>query len=837
MKRAVVYIAIRGDPTSRFYVYRYVVVSPTREEGCGVVCSGCGGDKVWYIAILKVLKEVLPKYGKVEIRTHFTHIPKDIFRMKLSERVEVKYVDEKDNLALKGIDKCLAKKMAQPATTHQPPAEYSQPPAPGDLHSWQNEFRGVVKEALSRGVPVVVLSAPTGSGKTKAVLEAAKFAVDRGLASLVVAVGRTKTQQEAFIRDNEQFGIGFMAVRLPSKIEACEQIRVAQKPPDDWDEEEKKEYSAMLARKTKCGSCPLNFFTSSIRLDALKRVVVEATNKMRNADDNLYVDELKDRLREEIQKERGPAEAERGNVCAYSAVKTATAYMVAKGEPVLSVGTYPHVLSRARVLLLNICRGDTAEEEEELDSVEKNIEEPKCRAVVVIDEAHNLWKEVKDFNKYSISDKRILNVAKDLAAYCKDNPEESWCVKFNKQGGIDRILRHFTKTIGKLVEVNSSRKARRDGYVKVPEQSDIPIEVVLEGLLAVLEEVCKPYLDEFGKLTKDDMRIARAYMLMKTVKRFLNVLGRMETGWGIYSIIDKGRKSLVLLPIDLRGIIDRARETFHGLWILLSGTINRSEVEDLFGRVVRFYSASSVKFGRLAVQIAVSRDVDLLTTRHDERNESMYKKYAVATPRVLHGAAGPLRLVAYTSYSVMKSVRKHYVPPGGTEERWERRGEKFKREIEKLLEEGKLVNLHAVAQGSFVEGIEFKLDDGRSAIGTVVVVGIPIPKIFDDYHVDVARHFGYLDRRCAEELHRAPNFADAPEKCKAKLIEWGYTLAETALKQIIGRAIRGPQDSATLYLLDTRIAVVPRLRDALCRGLHYHVECSEIPAEELINAI
>ncbi|MFZ8811969.1 MAG: hypothetical protein ACO2PN_28200, partial [Pyrobaculum sp.] len=76
MKRAVVYVAIRGDPTDRFYVYRYVVVSPTREEGCGVVCSGCGGDKVWYIAILKVLKEVLPKYGEVEIRTHFTHIPK-----------------------------------------------------------------------------------------------------------------------------------------------------------------------------------------------------------------------------------------------------------------------------------------------------------------------------------------------------------------------------------------------------------------------------------------------------------------------------------------------------------------------------------------------------------------------------------------------------------------------------------------------------------------------------------------------------------------------------------------------------------------------------------------
>ena len=102
-------------------------------------------------------------------------------------------------------------------------------------------------------------------------------------------------------------------------------------------------------------------------------------------------------------------------------------------------------------------------------------------------------------------------------------------------------------------------------------------------------------------------------------------------------------------------------------------------------------------------------------------------------------------------------------------------------------------------------------------------------------YIDVAKHFGYLGRRCAEELHRAPDFADAPKECKAKMFEWGQTLAETALRQIIGRAIRGPQDSATLYLLDTRIAVVPRLRDALCRGLHYHVECSEMSAEELLN--
>jgi len=836
MRRAVVYVAIRGDPSGKLYVYRYVVVSPTREEVCGVVCGGCGGDKVWYMAISKVLEEVRPKYAEVELRTHFSHIPKGLFRMELEKGVGVKYVDERDNLALKGIDKCLAKKMAQLAATYQP-ATYNQL-APGDLHEWQYDFYDEVDEALARGTPIIALSAPTGSGKTKAALEASKNAVDRKLASLAVAAVRTKTQQEAFIRDNERFGIGFMPVRLPSKETACMQIRMAPSPSPDWDEEEKREYLSELARRAKCSNCPLNSFTVSIRLDALKRVVVEVTNEMRGADDELYVKELESRLREEVQKERGPAEAERGNVCAYSAVKNAAAYMVTKGEPVLAVGTYPHILSRARVLLLNICSSrKDSEEKEELGSVEeKSTEKPNCQAAVVVDEAHNLWKTVIDYNRYSISDVRILKVAKDLSAYCRDNPEESWCAEFNKQGGIDRVLRYFAKTVGEHAEMNSSRKTRRDVKVKVLEQSDISIEIMLEDLLAVLEKVCMPYLDETGNLTKDDKRIFRAYALMKTVKRFLEVLRGAETRWGIYSIIDKRQKSFVLLPIDLRSIIDRAREMFRGPWLLLSGTISRSEIEDLFGREVRFYNVS-VKFGRLTVRFAISRDPNLLTTRYDVgRNEDMYKKYAVAISRVLHGAVGPLRLVVYPSYQVMNSVQKHYVSPGDAEERWERAGEKFKTEIEEKIKE-KLTNLHAVAYGSFVEGIEFKLDDGRSAIGTVVVAGIPVPNIFNDYYVDVAKHFGYLDRRCAEELHRAPDFAAAPEECRAKMIEWGYMLAETALRQIIGRAIRGPRDSATLYLLDTRIATMPQLRDVLCRGLHYHVECAEIPAEELISSI
>jgi Rad3-related DNA helicase len=359
---------------------------------------------------------------------------------------------------------------------------------------------------------------------------------------------------------------------------------------------------------------------------------------------------------------------------------------------------------------------------------------------------------------------------------------------------------------------------------------------IARRLFGVLAGTCRLHLDEDGNLATDDLRIARAYTLMKTIKRFLKVLRGEETKWGIYSIVDETQKSFVLLPIDLRSIA--GRELFRGPWLLLSGTMNKKEVEDLMGRWVHFYHVS-VRFGKLSVRLAVSRDVNLLTTRYGVgRNEEMYQRYATAIRQVLKTSKGPLKLVVYQSYEVMNAVKKYYTAAGDAEEYWENpRVKPEKSGIEKLLKEGKQVVLHATAHGSFVEGVEFKLNGGRSAIGTVVVAGIPVPNIFNDHYVDVARHFGYLDRRCAEELHRAPDFDDAPEECKAKMIKWGYTLAETALRQIIGRAIRGPQDSATLYLLDTRITAVPRLRDALCRRLHYHVECAEIPAEELLRLI
>ena len=535
MRRAVVYVAIRGDPTGRFYVYRYVVASPTKEEGCGVVCSGCGGDKVWYMAIQRVLEEVRSRYGEVELRTHFSHLAKGLFRLELGNGASVKYVDKESNLALKGIDKCLVKNAAQPASH----VAHSRADS-GDPHRWQYEFLDEFGVLLTVEVaPVVALSAPTGSGKTKAALEASKLAVDKGLASLAVAVGRTKTQHEAFIRDNERFGIGFVPVRIPSKESACIQIRMAPPPPPDWDEEERTEYIKMMAKSIKCADCPLNSTPRNIDPAKLRRIVLEATYDKRNENDEKYVEKIEEAVRKELGNM-----AWRESICAYSVVKTAARQMVADGLPVLLLGSYPHIFSSARSIVKQICTAQGEEDDEEADEADERREAGKkgddaeaCAAVVVVDEAHNLWRIIGEFGRYTVSDVRIMKVAEGLNDLCKERPQEHICASLKerleetyrknqpghpmcKKFDVVEVFRPFAEELGRLAVANSSKKAVHGVETKVSEDVAEKLRETLEGLLGILESACGPYKDK----KNDDARINRACILLKAVKKFLRVL-------------------------------------------------------------------------------------------------------------------------------------------------------------------------------------------------------------------------------------------------------------------------------------------------------------------------
>jgi len=827
----VAYLAIRGS-SGHMYVYRYLVVSPLREEGCGVACRSCEGSRAWYTAISSFLESAAWKYGgrKIELRMHFSHLAKGLFKQKLAipEGVdaEVKYVNEKENLALKGIDKCLEKALAE--GLEKVPAEGS------DLYAWQREFLAEFGAAtFGRPIPgpVFALSAPTGSGKSKAALEAMRRAAVMGIVAT-----RTKTQIEAFIRDNERFGIGFTPVRLPNRETACIMLRM-HAPPSEWSEEEKREYMGMLVKKYRCSSCPLNVI-HSIDPKTVEQVVVEATKALRNGSDEQYVAAVVAGL----QKKLGPRSGKRESVCAYSAAKNTAMRLVAGGTPTLVLGTYPHVLSWARSVMLEICTGKEPKDDkkEQIEGEKAQSESRPCvSAGVVLDEAHNIWRAVRDYNKYVISDERIKKVAKDLAELCRSGKETALCRYLEEKGDAFWAM---ADRLGQLAERNSKKKS---DYVEIEVKADGKIGEELKGMLAelsgMLEDVCNPYMDPVSKELKDDvdLRIKRAYILLNTVKKFLEA----GDGWGIYSYVDRKRKAFELLPIDLARVVGTARKYLPGPWLLLSGTIDEELMRRLFARDQRrfhWYSAP-VKIGHLTIYFATSRDEILLTTKFDVgRHDEMYMRYAAAISRVLRGAEGPLRLVVYPSYGVMNAVASHYRRrAGGVEiDIWEESGEKSKRKVDEELERGRTVNFHVVAHGSFAEGVEFAAV--RQFLKTIVVAGLPIPNIFNDYYVDLGMYFGYISDRCAEAIQKARDLGEVPSECRGEIIKWSYKLAEDTLRQIIGRAIRRPDDSATVYVLDTRTSrgYGAQIRSSLCGGAasaHYRtVKCADISAEGLL---
>jgi Rad3-related DNA helicase len=104
----------------------------------------------------------------------------------------------------------------------------------------------------------------------------------------------------------------------------------------------------------------------------------------------------------------------------------------------------------------------------------------------------------------------------------------------------------------------------------------------------------------------------------------------------------------------------------------------------------------------------------------------------------------------------------------------------------KKLPDGAIV--FAVAGGKLSEGIEVLDGDGRSRIKAVFIVGVPIPEYKNPY----------LDKMIEVVAKRVGRGSNS--------FKWAvlYEKAVIKVKQAIGRAIRGPMDSANIYLIDKR---------------------------------
>jgi Rad3-related DNA helicases len=176
---------------------------------------------------------------------------------------------------------------------------------------------------------------------------------------------------------------------------------------------------------------------------------------------------------------------------------------------------------------------------------------------------------------------------------------------------------------------------------------------------------------------------------------------------------------------------------------------------------------------------------EYLTSKFEERKDEkkfyeMSQRYAKKIGEIIASNGVGVFLVVYPNYNMMNVIAgyvQHLVNGQVTQIR-EGKDVDMKKLLDLALQNEKLV-LHAVAKGRFAEGVELT-HNNRSLIKHIIVVGVPFPNIRDDYVQDRIRASGYGER------------------------EWLEEHARITTLQAIGRGIRYPDDSVTVWLLDYR---------------------------------
>jgi DNA excision repair protein ERCC-2 len=103
--------------------------------------------------------------------------------------------------------------------------------------------------------------------------------------------------------------------------------------------------------------------------------------------------------------------------------------------------------------------------------------------------------------------------------------------------------------------------------------------------------------------------------------------------------------------------------------------------------------------------------------------------------------------------------------------------------VEQRCAEGKPTYIVGVARGKLFEGVEFKYA-GKSAVRRIILLGVPYPNTKDEDFKEMAEYL----------------------RQKRGVNTWDLLMEDAviAAKQAVGRAVRGPEDSAEVFFLDKR---------------------------------
>jgi Rad3-related DNA helicase len=663
---------------------------------------------------------------------------------------------------------------------------------PVKLRPWQEEVLNSIHDADEN--TTIAINAPTGSGKTLLSL----LLADKLGADVIIAGMRTKTEQRRFWEDIRKFGIPFYPLVFFAKNDQCLMGHNEDKDPLEEIEDE----TEILCNNCKYTSTPKataifekikdyeqngteNDDEPNDLIEDLREVVVDYLDEMNNIDifPGTNIESYRKLLAGRLKID---------NICTYALTKNLSYYAVFTRVPISLIGTYPYIFSFPSVLFKRLYK---------LPELSDNDE---ARFVIIIDEAHNL--DDLDFLEYRISSKRLERIIKYINDACTGGEMVSECNAVNIEK-LKEIAKRFGERLNELAKQYGLLDKKNVGVThKRLCGKDTCEAKIMEEILGMLDEFAKiiaPFVEYEKAIRKKIVTpFVRTVYIAKTLFEYLQ--GRpihtdelpdwmaIPDVWYFY-LTAEDNISLSIKPISPKPIIMKARKVFRGPWIIMSGTLyNKEYIERVWGLEITHYFdfTKKVVIGRMDVKI-----IEEVTSRFEERNAEMYQKYAKKIEEIVTNNDNGVYLVVYPNFRMMNEIadRLRHLPNDQVKQLRETQVRDTGEILNLALTSEKLI-LHAVAKGRFTEGIELT-HNNKSLIKHVIVAGVPFPNIRDDYVQDRIRASGYGER------------------------EWLEEHARITTLQAIGRAIRFPDDSVTVWLLDKRFkyyairwGIKPRLR-------------------------
>lgn len=565
----------------------------------------------------------------------------------------------------------------------------------------QREVSEAVRETVDSG-GMLILEAPTGFGKTAAVLDGI---LGSGVDKRVLWVVRTVNEIEPVVRELRRFGVEFSFLMSARRI--CPLLGADMPPEDFWAN------CRVVRGRGMCGYYGNTGATAPG--DVISKLLMD--------------------YREYSAYETAWLLARMDGLCPYFSL------LAAAGSGRVVVATYPYLF-----------REDLFEYVLDVG--------PLSDFVVVVDEAHSLL-EAHRLAEYSISGRQLEKAIGEVERYIGDED-------------MARRLRALYEYL------EGAPMPRGESVLKLDRQRVMELLGDVDLLEAAAVAIREALADE--ALRQEGVEgLGRVRVSMTRIAIWGEVLSGFPSSM-VFAVMNGERRYYLATPMDPA---DVAGGPLSNAWavVLMSGTIPSDRFAAHVLGVSRDYTYVNAEFhygathGRDARMVVASLDV---SSRYAERGHYTYSLYANYVMRIADSLSGG-KLVVYPSYEILESVTSR-IPGGGgiVEER-----DTSLAGILEILEGRRDFVIHAVAGGKLVEGVEYVDKDGRSLISTVIVAGVPYPQpnqYTDAFIETLAKRLGKRESK-----------------------HYVYTVsAAVKVRQAVGRAIRGPDDRAVVFLLDRR---------------------------------